>query len=90
MCGRLTLNLIMTLDVGQIRNIRNAFMRFGDQVSLPEFVQIMRSFLRVDELGASPQMLVWSLVELFHSMDLDGDANLVLLTLPSHTISFTG
>ncbi len=75
---RLTLNLIMTLDAQQIRSIRNEFFRFeGATVSLPQFVQIMRTHVPHTQLHTTPLKLVQSLVELFDSMDLDGDRSLV-------------
>ncbi len=74
---RLTLNLIMTLDAGQIRSIREAFYRYeGATVSLPQFVDIMRTHIKSEDLNTTDSKLVQSLVELFDSMDLDGDRSL--------------
>ena len=71
---RLAMNLIMTLDSVQIAAIRVDFNRHeNEEVSLPEFIEIMFSHLRLGELDASPQLLVRALIDMFLIMDLDGD-----------------
>jgi Ca2+-binding EF-hand superfamily protein len=107
----LTLELIMTLNMKQILNLRHSFESHGGVVSVAQFVAIMASHLDVNKLKATPDMvsndrnmngrlemkrqwfvssidlvpiilcfshlqLIRSLVELFDSMDLDGDGEL--------------
>jgi hypothetical protein len=72
--SRFTLNLIMTLDVNQIKAIRESFN--GEGLSLDRFVEVMCQHLRRSELGVDDKTLVHSLIDLFSDMDLDGDQSL--------------
>ena len=72
----LTLELIMTLKMEQILLLRHSFEQHGGVVSVSQFVAIMASHLDVAALKTTPDMLMRSLVELFDSMDLDGDSEL--------------
>jgi hypothetical protein len=67
------MNIIMTLDTHQIAAIRKDFSRYpNSEASLPEFVEVMLVHLRLGDVRATAQELVFSLIDLFRSMDLDG------------------
>ena len=72
----LTLEMIMTLRMEQIVKLRDSFEQHGGVVSVAQFVAIMAGQLEIDKLHTTPDILLRSLVELFDSMDLDGDGEL--------------
>jgi len=73
----LTLDLIMTLRMNQIVSLRNAFEKHGGTVNVAQFVAIMCAHIESSkDIKAKPDLLLRSLVELFDSMDLDGDGEL--------------
>jgi hypothetical protein len=72
----LTLDLIMKLTMDQILRLRNAFDAHGGVVTIAQFVAVMAAQLDMSKLNTTPDTLLCSLVELFDSMDLDGDGEL--------------
>jgi len=66
----------MTHSLRQIRKIRADFLCYENSVTLPEFVKIMRSHVELAGVHCSTEEIVRSMVELFRSMDMNGDRTL--------------
>ena len=76
--ARLTITLIMQLNIEQIRAIRAEFDDYPLGVNMAQFVHIMTKHIYSATLAglATPTLFVQSLIELFEAMDLDGDQSL--------------
>ena len=76
--ARLTITLIMQLNIEQIRAIRAEFDDYPLGVNMAVFVHIMTKHIYSASLAgiATPTLFIQSLIELFEAMDLDGDQSL--------------
>ena len=76
--ARLTITLIMQLNIEQIRAIRAEFDEYPLGVNMSQFVHIMTKHIYSPQLAsmATPTLFIQSLIELFEAMDLDGDQSL--------------